>query len=127
RSAAGAPDCSCATSAPWVSAAARADLTQIQLDSTSWATPFFRQLTTQTRDARGDARRAGRAVEPVLRTGPVVDRGGGQSASDAERWQRRSSIWRRWAASRSRYPEADAYDTSHAAEAAVWLIRHLRA
>src|SRR5262249_55666609 len=64
RSIADAPDRSCVTSAPWVSGAARAELTQIQADLTSRAIPFFgssqpatRQLweDAETRDARGDA------------------------------------------------------------------------
>src|SRR5262249_31089983 len=94
RSTADAPDCSCVTSAPWVSVAAKADLTQIQVDSTSWATPFsaahnplhdsYGYEDAETRDARGDAGRAGTAVEPVLRARLLADRGRAQSTSDAD-------------------------------------------
>src|SRR5262249_48293038 len=39
---------------------------------------------TETRDARGEARRAGAAVEAVFRTRPLVGRGRAQSTSDAD-------------------------------------------
>jgi len=69
RSTAGAPDCSCVTSAPWVRAVARADLTQIQVDSTSWATPFFGSLQPATRQLWMRRRRNQRCPRRRLKSG----------------------------------------------------------